>query len=82
MSVNHPDRVDVVELQTGKTISNLTDLEKRMRVLRAQGEVAFDMIAKELNQLPPGRTRTEEEFEQVCIALALFLDYLLSNTQG
>jgi hypothetical protein len=84
MAHNRPERIDLCEMFKAetKTVSTDTELERRMKLLRTQGEVAFGMIAQEMNQLPPGRKRTEDEFEQVCIALALFLDYLLSNSQG
>lgn len=82
MTYNRPDRIDIVDLVKGRTLGTDTELERRMTLLRMQGEVPFGMIAEQMNQLPPGRQRTEEEFEQVCIALALFLDYLMSNTEG
>ena len=44
--------------------------------LRREGEAMFRCIVEELNRLQPGRVRTEEEFEQICISLALFQQYL------
>ncbi len=51
--------------------------DARRRRLRRQGEVLFGSVAKQLNQMFPGRKRSEEEFEQVCVALALFIHNLL-----
>ena len=62
-----------------KVVYNDSELTKRLKLLRQQGEVLFPSIASQLNRLQPGRERTEEEFGQVCIALALFVHHLLDS---
>jgi hypothetical protein len=55
------------------------ELNEQQRRLQRQGEVLFEQVAPTLNRLQPGRERTREEFEQVCIALALFVHHLLDS---
>ena len=62
-----------------QTTDNHTGLTGQAEKLQKQGEVVFATIARQLNQLQPGRERTREEFEQVCIALALFIHHLLDS---
>jgi len=53
--------------------------DERFRWLQLQGEVLFEQVASQLDRLQPGRERTREEFEQVCVALALFVHHLLDG---
>ena len=62
-----------------KTVYTDSDLTKKLKILQKQGEVVFGLLAPKLNKLQPGRERTEEEFQQVCLALGMFLHYLLSK---
>lgn len=66
-------------VETGRIVSTDSGLTARTRLLARQGEVLFEQIAPQLDRLQPGRTRTEEEFQQVCLALALFIHHLLDS---
>jgi hypothetical protein len=65
--------------EDGKTAFTDSVLTKKRNILQKQGEAVFRLLAPKLNKLQPGRERTEEEFQQVCIALGMFLHHLLSN---
>jgi hypothetical protein len=69
-------------LERCRTVWTDSDLTKKRKLLRLQGEHLFRLIDKEMNQLEPGRARTEEEFEQVCFGLALFMHYLIADSTG
>lgn len=82
---NDPKRIDiwpaehVEQAAKSKTVGTDSDVLKRIELLRRQGEVLFEQIAPQLNRLQPGRERTDEEFQQVCVALALFVHHLLDS---
>lgn len=56
-----------------------TTLDETFRKLQKQGEILFGTVAGPLNRLTPDRERTREEFEQICVALALFVHHLLDS---
>jgi hypothetical protein len=70
---------ELQEVQTGRIVSTDSELTARTKLLTRQGEVLFKQIAPQLNRLQPGRVRTEEEFQQVCLSLALFIHHLLDS---
>lgn len=78
---NDPSRIDIAPqlAEVSKTVSTDSGLVKRTELLRRQGEILFEQIVPQLNRLQPGRERTREEFEQICIALALFIHHLLDS---
>lgn len=76
---NDARSINLQPIEAGRTVSTDSELTARAKLLARQGEVLFEQIVPQLNRLQPGRVRTEEEFRQVCLALALFVHHLLAS---
>jgi hypothetical protein len=54
---------------TSPEVATDSDTLVQIKMCRVVGEQLFRDLAPRLNRLQPGRTRTQNEFEAVCLAL-------------
>lgn len=79
---NDSKRIDIqpdLDLHSSKTVSTDSELSQRILRLKLVGQQLLDSIEPQLDALQPGRKRTPEESSQVCMALALFVEYLMQS---